>query len=304
MYTLPRILVFVIYFGEFPEYFEFTKKSMEFNSQIDWLFITDQNVDSSRKNIFVQQMLFSDFTKLVQDKFDFPVEITKPYKICDIRPALGKIFADKVKGYDYWGHCDLDLIFGDILSVLPQVAWGSEKILARGSLSFYRNILPVNQLFEVQIESTLDYRRVFGSKDSFYFDEWHGINKKFELSGMSVWNDDNYLFDIDKNHYGLQTTDGNRRGVSLSSGRIFMFDVTQKRQVEGSYIHLQKRRVFVGSSLTNQDHFIILNNTIVAERNSFQTIHYKLKMKIIFFYNRMEALRKKIIRSLILNLRN
>jgi hypothetical protein len=268
---------------------------MEMNSKIDWLFITDQDLASKCHNISMLKMSFSDFADIVQHKFDFPISLKKPYKICDFRPAFAEIFPQEVEGYDFWGHCDLDLIFGDIFAVLPKFVWESQKILARGSLSFYRNLQVVNQLYKKQILYTMDHRSVFADDKSSYFDEWHGINRKFELNGMEVWNDDSFIFDINKNRYHLRTTDNLRRNIRISHmGKIFMYDKTKKYEVEGAYVHLQKRMIFETEIYSNQEDFNILHNTIVRSSRSKQSISYILRMRIVFFLNRYQALKNRV----------
>jgi len=33
-------------------------------------------------------------------------------KLCDYRPAFGEMYADEVEGFDFWGHTDLDCVYG------------------------------------------------------------------------------------------------------------------------------------------------------------------------------------------------
>ena len=40
--------------------------------------------------------------------------VNSPYKLCDYKPVYGLIFDEDLQDYDFWGHCDVDLIFGDI----------------------------------------------------------------------------------------------------------------------------------------------------------------------------------------------
>ena len=65
-------------------------------------------------NVAVQRCEFGDLAKRIWSLFDFEISLERPYKLCDFRPAFGEIFADELAGYDFWGHSDLDLIFGQI----------------------------------------------------------------------------------------------------------------------------------------------------------------------------------------------
>ena len=42
------------------------------------------------------------------------VTLDRPYKLCDFKPAYGFIFGEYLKEYDYWGHCDIDIVWGDL----------------------------------------------------------------------------------------------------------------------------------------------------------------------------------------------
>jgi hypothetical protein len=33
-------------------------------------------------------------------------------KLCDYRPAFGEMYADEIEGFDFWGHTDLDCVYG------------------------------------------------------------------------------------------------------------------------------------------------------------------------------------------------
>jgi hypothetical protein len=35
-------------------------------------------------------------------------------KLCDYRPALGELYQAEVAAYDFWGHTDLDCVYGPL----------------------------------------------------------------------------------------------------------------------------------------------------------------------------------------------
>lgn len=59
-------------------------------------------------------MSFEKLKELVQSHFDFQISLEAPYKLCDFKPAYGDIFKDYAEKYDFWGHCDFDMIFGNL----------------------------------------------------------------------------------------------------------------------------------------------------------------------------------------------
>jgi len=51
----------------------------------------------------------------------FEVDIESEYKLCDFKPAYGLIFSEHFKDYDFWGYCDIDIIFGNIRAYMTDV---------------------------------------------------------------------------------------------------------------------------------------------------------------------------------------
>ena len=110
---MKRIIVIFPHFGKLPPQYNMWRASALYNPSINFLFFTDCEVEPE-ENIIVHKMSFDDFKNMVQEKFDFPIELDRPYKICDYRPAFAYILSDYVKGYDFWGWGDLDVVYGDI----------------------------------------------------------------------------------------------------------------------------------------------------------------------------------------------
>jgi hypothetical protein len=297
-----RILVFVVYFGEFPNYFDLTLDSMKRNGEIDWLFVTDQNIDDIPSNVKLNRISFEKFREFVQASFDFQISLNDPYKICDFRPAFGKIFRDTLGDYDFWGHCDLDVIFGNILESIPARAWTFDKILIKGALGFYRNTKRTNELYAVDHADTLDSRKAFSSEENLYFDEWHGVIQKFLREGIQFWNDDTVYFDIDKNSFRIKTVDHMRiRPKFVPDGRILMFDKLLDEQVQGAYIHLQKRRMFFSKTMIKYEPYEIRFNHFVEFGHNYFRIDYMIIGAFHFLYLRFRALKKRYLQSLLKN---
>ena len=119
-----RIILILPYFGKLPNFFPFWLQSCVNNKDIDFLIITDnENLEvSSYKNIFKVTMTFDDCRAIIEEKLKRRVLLERPYKLCDYRPLYGKIFEDYIEGYEFWGFCDCDMIFGDIskFTLIPQ----------------------------------------------------------------------------------------------------------------------------------------------------------------------------------------
>lgn len=75
-------------------------------------------------------------------------------KVWDFRPALGLLYAKEVKGYDFWGHTDLDCIYGDVDKWVTDEFLNGVDIHSNhntyvcGCWTLYRNTERVNNLFK------------------------------------------------------------------------------------------------------------------------------------------------------------
>jgi len=148
------------------------------------------------ENVMVVRMSFPQLKAKIQSIFPFEISLDSPYKLCDYKPIYGEIFKEYTESYDFWGHCDNDLIFGDIRSfITDEILQKSDKVLSRGHLSLYRNTPYMNRFV---FDHTNDfYKTVYTSPRGFSFDEWgpYGIANHFkrELKSELFW--DGFPFD-------------------------------------------------------------------------------------------------------------
>ena len=166
------INIIIPYFGKFPNYFQLFLNSCVCNRTIVWTIITD-NTESYMypSNVKKVHMSFEDVQQLIRSKFDFELAINSVHKLCEFKPAYGFIFDDFVKGYDFWGYGDLDLIYGDIRSFLSEKILSYDKIFTLGHFSLIKNTYEINRLFMKPLEETKLYRIAFSSDDNYNFDE-------------------------------------------------------------------------------------------------------------------------------------
>lgn len=147
---MKRIALILPYFGKFPNYFRFFLESIRRNPTIDLLLFTDNEFNSDYPgNVHIYDMSFEQFKAKLQARFDFPLtHLQSPYCLCDFKPAYGYCLQEYLDGYDFWGHCDCDLIFGDIRSILTDnILSRYDRILTRGHLTLYRNDFSTNMAF-------------------------------------------------------------------------------------------------------------------------------------------------------------
>lgn len=240
----PSIRLVVPYFGQRPAYFPLVVRSMAANPDVSWLLLTEQPVTDAPPNVAVQVCEFDDLAKRIQSFFDFEISLESPYKLCDFRPAFGEIFAEELAGYDFWGHSDLDLIFGQIRDHLPAAAFEADKILFNGNFSLYRNNAETAAWYRHGV-GKVSYRDAMTNPAAMHFDEWAGIYYIVEDLGVPAWHED-VIFDISFRRYRPRAEASGGHGphrYAWEDGEACEYRLERGRLVRRTalLIHLQKR---------------------------------------------------------------
>lgn len=305
-----------VYFGEFPEHMRLWLRSCSYNQKIDFLIFTDQELSDLPVNVKTVKMNLKDFSRLASKKLKIEnINIKRAYKCCDFKPVYGVIFEDYVKGYDFWGHCDFDLVFGDILSNIDKNAWKKDdKILPLGHLSFYRNTNEVNERYKLE-SATANYVEIFTSNKSYAFDEFNGMMDIYERNHFPFYKK-RVFADIDSVHkrFCLSGGDKNYRHQLFywEDGRVFKAyaDKSVVKKKEYAYIHFKKRRqmpIVIDDSSEHYGFFVTRFGFIEKKRSGVPTMkeikklnpyHGFLLEKYEYFRFRYNNMIRKIKRRL------
>jgi hypothetical protein len=84
----------------------------------------------------------------------FPVAIGLPYKLCDFKPLYGEIFKPELIECDFWGHADLDVLWGNIREfITPEVTERYDIICGSvcgvcGHFTLYRATVPFSDYLQ------------------------------------------------------------------------------------------------------------------------------------------------------------
>ena len=166
-----KVQIIIPYFEEIPPWLDYFVLSCSKNPQFQWLLYGDFTVSFlNYKNIQVIPATKKDFCKLATSKLGFRVKLDNPYKLCDFKPAFGQIFSDYLTNCDFWGYCDMDLIFGAIDKfVLPEYLEQFDIITTKvnyisGHFTLFRNVPLTILLYKSiwNIKSILrDYKKHF-----------------------------------------------------------------------------------------------------------------------------------------------
>ena len=241
--SAPSIRLVVPHFGNRPSYFPLVVRTMAANPDIDWLLFTERPVEGAPPNVTVRPCEFSDLAARIRAHFDFEVALEQPYKLCDFRPAFGEIFAEELAGYDFWGHCDLDVLFGRIREHLPPEAFETDKILFQGNFALYRNTAEAARWYRHEV-GRVSYRDAMTDPNARHFDEWAGMYYVIRDLGVRYWHAD-VIFDLVFHRYRTRALDAGRfpRRYAWEQGEVCEYSLTGGELVRRTalLIHLQKR---------------------------------------------------------------
>lgn len=154
MVQTPSIIIIIPYFGKWPFWMPFFIESCRTNPNINWLLLGDcAALEDLPNNVEQRFLAFVDYCAFVSECLEINFKPSNPYKLCDLKPALGFIHAADVAGYDFWGFSDLDLIYGDLRSYFSDERLRKYKVLSTherrisGHFCLLRNEPELNSLF-------------------------------------------------------------------------------------------------------------------------------------------------------------
>jgi len=170
---MKSIVIIIDYFGAWPEWFEVFLASCRWNPTVHWHMHTDCPIpEEYPPNVKFFPMTFDEYRRRIGDTLDLLLDDIDPYKICELRTASGVIFEDEIRGFDYFGYGDLDVIYGDIRHfyndhVLSHNVISTHEWCTSGHFLLMKNIHMLRQAFK----RVRCWRKMFASKQRYRFDE-------------------------------------------------------------------------------------------------------------------------------------
>lgn len=302
-----KICIIGIYFGKLPNYFSLWLKSCAYNPTIDFLLFSDNILTELPENVKVYQVTLKKIKEKISHLVGFTVCLEKPYKICDYRPIYGQLFSDYLLQYDYWGHCDFDLIFGDLQYFFDYYnLYKYDRFNALGHLSLYRNTEEVNQRYKCT-GSNYDYKTIFLTNKNCVFDEMPGmtaiyLKNSFPFFTKRIFADIASIYDrfrlIDKYKLDIQAVNYPFQIFYWENGKCFRAFYTNKilNKEEYLYIHFKKRKNFqiMFDDNSSKSFYITkygfyekkqeVTKEIIKKLNPYKGIIYESLEKIWFYF--------------------
>lgn len=286
------------YFGKLPNYFQFFLDSCALNEGFcDFLILTDdETYFAVPKNVKIISMTFNDFNLLVREKMGAVFGVSSPYKICDYRPAFGKIFEDYIADYDFWGHVDTDMILGKLANFLPQEAFiKNDRLLERGALMFYRNTKEINELFWQRLNGIINFQEAVNIKEPCFYDEIMFpallMQRGYKTYSNTFYADllPQYLnFTID-GHCKIKNRPGQyfvyRHGIGIFQG------IGNNESIsECMYVHIQKRPMAIGLDSIPSTAYLHENSIVAEVRQTGVTGKAELLWRLNYFKKQLKKL--------------
>ena len=288
-----RICLIVPYFGTFSNYFQLFLNSCGHNPEIDWLIITDNNDPYEwPANVHKIEDSFANVKKRIQSLFDFDISLDTPHKSCEFKPAYGFIFRDLIQDYDFWGYCDIDVIYGKISGYInDELLDRYNKLFTLGHFTLIKNAEEFNLMFKRPIRGRLLYQEAFSSPENFNFDEEFlgklNINTLFADAGYDIYRCPEAIADIytKSGDFRLtgQSSDNKSIIVESKKNALFVYDNGELLRYEKvgdrleckkyMYIHLQKRKMKDRAEKSNK--YTIIPNEFKAINSEISLNTYR-----------------------------
>lgn len=283
-----RVTFLIPYFGKLPNYFDLFLKSCEFNKGYRWVVFTDdKTIRKWPENVSQIIMTFEDLKELIQSKFDFEIKISELHKLCDYKPAYGYIFEEYLDNVDYWGHCDIDIILGNMdLFLRDLLDCNYDKLFCLGHMEIYKNTYENNRVFMLPIENRYLYKESFSTNRTTIFDECgsgkENVNDIFKYYNKSIYAKDysmncsiapNRLVKVTYSYEkdSFFTEKPKDALYVFDKGNLFRLYREQKTKKivkeEFLYIHFQLRRMEVDNQIIGKNTFKILGNKFTLIEN-------------------------------------
>ena len=279
---MKSIVIIFPYFGKLPVQYKMWRASALCNPSISFMFFTNADVEPAT-NIIVHKMQFGDFQKIVQKAFDFPIILDRPYKLCEYKQAYGYILHDYIKGYDFWGFGDLDLVYGDIRAFFTDSVLNHQFLLGWGHLTLLRNDEDTNTYFMKQEKGYQNYKDAFTTRKITFFDEfgYKGCSDKWRDCRPEdcwlEWPFDNVSKPKQSYHFNSMTRGWKQVIFEHVNGKLFMirFNKGKMEKKESLYAHFQHRS-FMKDRVTDYSHFIVTPQSIIDYPKYFTNIRLKI----------------------------
>ena len=280
---MKSIAFIILYFGKLPDNFSIWLKSCEYNPTINFiLFTDDERTFNYPPNIKVYYTTFNEIKAKIQDKYSFKISLNTPYELCDYKVAYGDIFREYIKDFNFWGYCDIDIIWGNIRKFFTEDILNKyDKIGFLGHSTIYKNKEYINTIYKKELHGKVIYKDFFQVPYNNFFDE-KGINELFTINGLNIYKEIIFA-DLTPLTWKFQINYGNsiekeknkHRIFTWENGKLYSHSFMNNNIIKDEYlyIHFLRRRM---KNCTNNE-----TNNILIIPNKFTPLFQSITKSVI-----------------------
>ena len=180
------IILICVYMGELPFWMPAFFLSCSYCPEIHWLIISDCPKPSSiPSNVSYFRLCLDDLNYRFSKALGVNVRITSDYayKINDLKIAFGDVFSEEIQEYDFWGYCDLDIVWGSIKSFINKELLDDYDIVTSrvrrvsGHFCLFRNSYEISMMYNY----IPNFRKMIVDRKNYAIDEENITNYLFSL---------------------------------------------------------------------------------------------------------------------------
>lgn len=279
---MQSIILIIPYFGSWPVWFPAFLKSCESNPSINWFCPTDCVIpDVYPKNVKFQSISIVDLNTHINNVLGIDVPLT-PRKFCDLKPAYGDIFQDHIKIFDFWGFCDMDIIWGNIRTYMSPELLKNYDIISslENMISGHFTIFKNNDFNLLLYKTEPDIIKIFSDNKHRRYDEvgfTHLVTKLLNDTSINVfWEEVALSKGIKSEVHQEYLLDR----WFYSEGAVFdNFDIKRKEYMYLHFINWKRTMRFCEVTFTDKESSFYISNT---------GMHYQPHTKLQHVLNRFK----------------
>jgi len=187
----PSIILIQLWIGKIPDYFWYHVETTK-NLNIDFLFVTDQEIDIDSQNYKVVKIDKNRLENLILQKIGVSYEINNLRNVCILKSSLGDLFSEYIDDYDFFGHYDIDTLFGDIRKFIDPhldsndvISFGERKYHDRisGPLTVIKNTERNRTIYKMKLNEFVNNLKNYdvNAFDENELNELHQKNSKVKI---------------------------------------------------------------------------------------------------------------------------
>lgn len=118
---MSRIAFVIPYLGAWPSWSRLFFLGVDNNRFVDFIILCEEApFFRVPDNVCVMAISRNDLVLRINMATGLSLTSITGHKLCDFRPFFGLIFSDLLEGYEFWGYCDIDMMFGDLSKLLDR----------------------------------------------------------------------------------------------------------------------------------------------------------------------------------------